>query len=133
MRLMNRVDTKYVTTKSVLARLLSMANSEYMVQTIDSRTNMPYYTMYFDTPDCHMYMEHLHGRKRRQKIRVRKYENSGTAFLEIKKKNQQGAHGQENALNGRVAMMSAMPNSSEAIRRTSSATFPEGWKTVSGE
>lgn len=89
-RLMNRVDTKYVTTKSVLARLLSMANSEYMVQTIDSRTNMPYYTMYFDTPDCHMYMEHLHGRKRRQKIRVRKYENSGTAFLEIKKKNNKG-------------------------------------------
>ena len=39
-RLMNRVDTKYVTTKSVLARLLSMANSEYMVQTIDSRTNI---------------------------------------------------------------------------------------------
>ena len=53
-RLMNRVDTKYVTTKSVLARLLSMANAEYMVQTIDSRTNMPYYTMYFETPDCHM-------------------------------------------------------------------------------
>ena len=28
----------------------------------------------------------------RQKIRVRKYENSGTAFLEIKGKEQQGAH-----------------------------------------
>lgn len=89
-RLMNRIDTKYVTTMPMLVKLLNIAKEEYMVQSIDGQLNMPYYTLYFETSDAHMYMEHLHGRKRRQKIRIRKYVHSSVAFLEIKNKNNKG-------------------------------------------
>ncbi|MBR2881686.1 MAG: VTC domain-containing protein [Prevotella sp.] len=89
-RLMNRIDTKYVTTLPMLIRLLEIAQPEYMVQSIDGALNMPYYTLYYETPDAHMYMEHLRGRKRRQKIRIRKYVHSDVAFLEIKNKNNKG-------------------------------------------
>lgn len=89
-RLMNRVDTKYITTLPMLCRLLAMAKGEYRVQEIGGQRNMPYYTCYFDTPDCDMFFEHLRGKKSRQKIRMRVYEGSGTAFFEIKTKNNKG-------------------------------------------
>jgi hypothetical protein len=37
-----------------------------------------------------MYMAHLHGKKTRQKIRIRSYEMSGLSFLEVKRKNNKG-------------------------------------------
>lgn len=89
-RLMNRVDTKYVTTLPCLMHLLEMATGEYHVQQIGDRVNMPYYTCYFDTPDCDMFAQHQRGRKTRQKIRLRVYEDSGTSFIEIKNKNNKG-------------------------------------------
>ncbi|MCH5327814.1 MAG: polyphosphate polymerase domain-containing protein [Coprobacter sp.] len=89
-RLMNRIDTKYVTTVPVLEQLLQLARSSYRIQQIGSRRNMPYYTCYFDTPRCDMFREHQRGRKCRQKIRLRVYEDSETAFIEIKKKNNKG-------------------------------------------
>jgi hypothetical protein len=88
-RLMNRIDTKYVTTAHVLDQLLEAAGAEYRVQVIDGCRNMPYYTLYFDTEQYAMYMAHLHGKKRRQKIRLRRYA-SGTSFLEVKRKNNKG-------------------------------------------
>lgn len=89
-RLMNRVDTKYVTTLPQLCQLLHLAGAEYRVQEIDGWRNMPYYTCYYDTPNCDMFHEHLRGRKRRQKIRLRIYEESETAFMEIKTKSNKG-------------------------------------------
>lgn len=89
-RLMNRTDTKYVTTVSMLVRLLEMALGEYRVQEIGGMLNMPYRTCYFDTADCDMYNQHERGRKARQKIRLREYEHSGVSFLEIKDKNNRG-------------------------------------------
>ena len=89
-RLMNRIDTKYVTTLPKLVRLLEMARGQYWVQEIDGQRNMPYYTLYYDTERCDMYLEHLRGRKTRQKIRIRAYEHSGVSFLEVKNKNNKG-------------------------------------------
>lgn len=89
-RLMNRIDTKYVTTLPKLIRLLELARNQYWVQEIDGRRNMPYYTLYYDTERCDMYLEHLRGRKTRQKIRIRAYEHSGVSFLEVKNKNNKG-------------------------------------------
>lgn len=51
---------------------------------------MPYYTCYFDTPDCFMFIEHERGRAARQKVRLRVYEDSGTAFIEVKTKDNHG-------------------------------------------
>lgn len=89
-RLMNRIDTKYVTTVPFLKSLLKEAREFYYVQVIEGQNVMPYYTLYYDTPHADMYMEHLRGRKRRQKIRIRRYEASGISFLEVKNKNNKG-------------------------------------------
>lgn len=89
-RLMNRIDTKYVTTESMLLRLLERASGMYKVQVIDGMRNMPYHTVYYDTDATEMYSSHLHGKLTRQKVRERVYENDGTGFLEIKLKNNRG-------------------------------------------
>lgn len=89
-RLLNRVDTKFVTTVPMLHLFLSMASNDYLVQDIGGRRNMSYYTCYYDTPDCAMFHEHIRGKKARQKIRMRIYEDSETAFLEVKTKNNKG-------------------------------------------
>lgn len=89
-KLMNRIDTKYLTTRRVMLRFLEHAKSDYRLQHIGGEYLLPYYTLYFDTEGCSMYMAHLLGRKNRQKIRIRKYETSGTSFLEVKNKNNKG-------------------------------------------
>ena len=89
-RLMNRVDTKYLTTIPVLEALLELLSKEYYVQDTDGLRLFPYHTVYFDTPEHRMYMMHLSGKKTRQKIRMRTYVNSDVHFLEIKNKNNKG-------------------------------------------
>lgn len=89
-RLMNRIDTKFVTTVPVLERLLLLAREQYFVQETDGLRISPYYTLYFDTPDCAMYNRHETGHLVRQKLRVRSYLNAGLNFLEVKTKNNHG-------------------------------------------
>lgn len=90
-RLMNRIDTKYVTSLESVVELLKAASSDYLIQQIDGESNMPYYTKYFDTEDVDMFYQHQRGKKNRQKIRVRRYEGSQTPpFVEIKTKNNKG-------------------------------------------
>ena len=89
-RLMNRTDTKFVTTRPMLEQLLLMAAPQYYVQDIDGRRLADYYTVYFDTPDCHMYTVHETGHTNRQKLRVRSYVDSHLNFLEVKTKNNRG-------------------------------------------
>lgn len=89
-RLMNRTDTKFVTTRPMLERLLQMAAGDYYAQEIDGRRMADYYTVYFDTPDCNMYTVHETGHTNRQKLRVRSYVDSHLNFLEVKTKNNKG-------------------------------------------
>lgn len=90
-KLMNRIDTKYVTHISLIESLLELAKSKYFIQEIEGKYNMPYYTCYYDTDNNDMYYQHQRGKKTRQKVRSRKYEGSETLpFLEIKKKNNKG-------------------------------------------
>ena len=89
-KLMNRTDTKFITTVARLEELLVKAQEQYFVQVVDDNRNMPYFTRYFDTPECHMYVSHQNGKKTRQKVRVRSYEDSGLAFIEVKNKNNHG-------------------------------------------
>lgn len=89
-KLMNRVDTKFVTTIDRLERLLELAIDRYSIQEIEGKQMMPYTTLYYDTDECDMYAQHHRGKKNRQKIRVRRYESSGISFLEVKRKNNKG-------------------------------------------
>ena len=89
-KLMNRTDTKFVTSMPMLIRLLEMAQGDYYAQEIDGERNMLYDTTYFDTRDYDMYKEHQHGHANRQKIRFRTYVSSHLQFMEVKTKNNHG-------------------------------------------
>lgn len=86
-RLMNRVDSKFVTTIPRLLQLLELAKEEYFMQEIDGKRNSAYTTLYYDTPSLDMYIMHHNGCLGRQKVRVRQYVDSGQMFLEVKNKN----------------------------------------------
>ncbi|MBR6602009.1 MAG: polyphosphate polymerase domain-containing protein [Bacteroidaceae bacterium] len=89
-KLMNRIDKKYLATIDQLQQLLAMAQGKYMVQQIEGKRYNRYHTIYLDTPDEEMYTMHHNGRIVRQKVRVRTYLDSGDTFLEVKNKNNHG-------------------------------------------
>ena len=89
-KLMNRTDTKFVTTLDRLRLLLEMAQRDYYIQEIDGERNMAYDTTYFDTKAFDMYRQHQYGHTNRQKIRFRTYVSSHLQFMEVKTKNNHG-------------------------------------------
>ena len=89
-KLMNRTDTKFVTTADRLRLLLEMARQDYYVQEIDGVRNLEYDTTYFDTQLFDMYNQHQWNHTNRQKIRFRTYCISGLQFMEVKTKNNHG-------------------------------------------
>lgn len=89
-RLMNRTDTKFVTSKEKLVELLQLAQGKYYAQFHNGSKIANYMTTYWDTDDFHFFMEHHNGRAPRQKVRVRTYLDSDITFLEIKTKNNHG-------------------------------------------
>ncbi|MBQ6880293.1 MAG: polyphosphate polymerase domain-containing protein [Bacteroidales bacterium] len=89
--LMNRIDTKFVTTVQVLEHVLDDALDEgYRICEISGRRLMPYSSVYYDTDDLKMFTAHRNGKKTRQKVRVRTYLSDNESFLEIKRKNNRG-------------------------------------------
>ena len=89
-KLMNRTDTKFVTTVDRLKLLLMLARDDYRAQEINGKRIASYYTAYYDTPDNNMYIVHQNGHAGRQKLRIRSYVDSGLNFLEVKTKNNHG-------------------------------------------
>lgn len=90
-RLMNRLDTKYVTSKDKLIELLQLVGDKYYVQEINGDRISPYRTTYLDTDGHAFYLMHHNRRARRVKVRVRTYLSSGDlTFLEVKNKNNHG-------------------------------------------
>ena len=89
-KLMNRIDTKFVLSRSQLPAILAAAQAEYFVQDIDGVRLATYDTIYYDTDDWDMYIRHHDRQLVRQKIRVRQYVDSDLTFLEIKRKNNKG-------------------------------------------
>lgn len=89
-RLMSRIDTKYVTHRNLLMPILERAVEEhYMVQFMKSSLN-GYDTTYYDTKSLSMYIMHHNRKLHRLKVRCRTYTDSDTSFLELKDKNNNG-------------------------------------------
>ena len=90
-KLMNRIDSKYLTDLHTLAGILEDAAREgYMaLETLGSKM-AAYDSIYFDTPGLKMYLDHHNKHLTRQKVRTRVYVDSGLTFLEIKRKNNHG-------------------------------------------
>ncbi|MBO4476450.1 MAG: polyphosphate polymerase domain-containing protein [Bacteroidales bacterium] len=90
-KLLNRIDTKYLTDERTLAEILSdAAEAGYRALETEGSKVAGYDSIYFDTPGLRMYLDHHNRRLTRQKVRTREYMSSGAAFLEIKLKNNHG-------------------------------------------
>ena len=90
-RLMNRIDTKYLTDETHLVGILrDAARAGYRVLEIGGDKCSAYDSVYYDTAALKMFRDHHNRRLKRQKVRTRRYVQSGTAFLEIKRKNNKG-------------------------------------------
>ena len=86
--LMNRTDTKFVTSADRLAILLVQAkDAGYRVCQIAGERLMSYESVYYDTEGLDMFTAHRNKKMVRQKVRVRRYMTTGQTFLEIKRKN----------------------------------------------
>lgn len=89
-KLMNRIDTKYLIPESLLPEILEQIKDEYRVQVVENLPVNRYRTLYYDTKDIRMYIIHHDKKLTRQKVRTRTYVESSISFLEIKLKNNKG-------------------------------------------
>ena len=85
-RLMNRVETKYVFSSDKLTSLLQQLTGSYKVLEIGGLRIFPYHTTYLDTTDLLFFTQQVRGKLNRHKVRYRRYESTGVSYLEIKKK-----------------------------------------------
>jgi hypothetical protein len=85
-RLMDRIDTKYVFTVNKVPDLLRLMKDEYRVLEMNGHRVFEYETTYLDTPDYLFYNQHITGRFDRSKVRYRTYNSTGITYLEIKRK-----------------------------------------------
>jgi hypothetical protein len=90
-KLLNRIDTKFLTNEATLGKVLAdAAAAGYRALMAEGVRISPYNSVYFDTPDLRMFLDHHNRRLVRQKVRTRVYVNSGETYLEIKRKNNHG-------------------------------------------
>lgn len=104
-RLMNRMDSKYLTDSAAVYDILQDAlRCGYRVFTQESRRLHEYDSIYFDTADLRMFTDHRRGKADRQKVRTRSYVGTGQYYLEVKRKNNHGRTRKKNS--SRLGMFS---------------------------
>ena len=89
-KLMNRVDTKFLVTSDELLAILKGIHEHYYAQEVEGNRLSPYSTVYYDTPDLKMYIIHHDRHLVRDKVRVRTYVDSHLTFCEVKHKTNKG-------------------------------------------
>ena len=89
-KLMSRMDTKFVFKIEKLPFLLEKMTPFYRVLEINGKFIHDYKSLYFDTNARKFYIDHHNSRVNRNKIRFREYVESGLTFLEVKLKNNKG-------------------------------------------
>ena len=89
-KLMSRMDTKFVFKIEKLPSLLEKMTPFYRVLEINGKFIHDYKSLYFDTNARKFYIDHHNFRVNRNKIRFREYVDSGLTFLEVKLKNNKG-------------------------------------------
>jgi hypothetical protein len=85
--LLNRMDSKFVFRAGILPCILEQIISSYFILEINEVRLQRYETLYFDTPEHHLYLNHHNRRLNRFKVRSRTYVDSGSCYFEIKFKN----------------------------------------------
>ncbi len=86
----HRVDTKFVLHENQLDSLLRDIDNDYFILEMDNKRCFSYSTIYYDTLETKMYLDHIRGKRNRYKLRHRQYNDSGLSFIEVKFKNNKG-------------------------------------------
>lgn len=86
-KLLNRVDRKYVIPLASLPQILRLLiKNQYSILEIDGHRAFSYQTTYFDTTDYRFYKDHHNHLSSRIKVRTRTYKENNLHFFEIKMK-----------------------------------------------
>ncbi|SNR38386.1 VTC domain-containing protein [Lutibacter agarilyticus] len=88
--LMKRTDTKFIIHQQQLIEVLKTITNQYKVLEINKNRLLTYSSLYFDTENKKFYHDHHNGKVNRTKVRMRKYMESNSCFLEIKQKDGKG-------------------------------------------
>ena len=89
-KLLDRMDTKFVFRLEQLADVFRQMLPHYRALEIGGVRASRYETLYFDTDDFDLYTKHHSGKLNRHKLRYRRYVDSGLCFFEIKVKTNKG-------------------------------------------
>ena len=90
LKLMDRVDSKFVVPVQLLPLLLQESQRQYSLLSINGVQRSNYSNVYFDTDGFNYYLMHHNGKLNRVKVRHRHYVDTATAFIELKFKNNKG-------------------------------------------
>ncbi|MEM1333817.1 MAG: VTC domain-containing protein [Actinomycetota bacterium] len=90
--LQRRRDHKYVLAPDQADELLQelSARGDRRILEIEGRRRFRYESTYFDTEDLALYRAAVQRRRRRAKVRVRQYVDTGALYLEVKLRDQRG-------------------------------------------
>ncbi|MFM2135844.1 MAG: hypothetical protein RL021_1244 [Bacteroidota bacterium] len=89
-KLLNRVDTKFMFNARHLPSVLEGMKEHYYVLDIAGKRFSHYETLYFDTERFDLYLLHHNGKTNRYKFRSRRYVESDLFYFEVKFKNNKG-------------------------------------------
>ena len=84
--MLTRLDRKYVISSSDFEALSPQFAGRFDILEVNDKRSFGYRTCYFDTERLDSYRDHVQGRRRRSKVRVRRYLDAGFSFLEVKLK-----------------------------------------------
>jgi hypothetical protein len=88
--LQDRVDVKYIVTRETASAVLARLVATHRVLEIDGRRTFGYASTYHDTEDLRCARDHLQGRRRRFKCRVRHYADTDRRVVEVKLRGPRG-------------------------------------------
>jgi len=89
-KLMNRIDMKFILPFDQFTHIIQQLEKNYRVLTINGNHVFSYQTEYYDTPKLNMFYDHHNGKLIRYKVRHREYIESRLGFLEVKFRSNKG-------------------------------------------
>lgn len=85
-----RHDAKFLLGRDDLSELVDVLAKRVQVLEVGGKREIPYRTVYFDTPELTTYRWHVQRRRRRYKVRTRHYGDPAGTMLELKLKGPRG-------------------------------------------
>lgn len=84
--MLERLDNKYILIADAIKPALEKFSKHFDVLDIGGKRAFIYATKYYDDKELRGYYDHLQGRRKRCKVRVREYVDAGFSYLEVKLK-----------------------------------------------